>query len=61
MFSYHAGDKGPAYIYTTEKAHTGNVASLVSATGTISATNEVLIGSQVSVVKNFHQKLYKAL
>ena len=41
-------DKGPAYIYTTEKAHTGNVASLVSATGTISATNEVLIGSEVS-------------
>lgn len=41
-------DKGPAYIYTTEKAHTGNVSSLVSATGTISATNEVLIGSQVS-------------
>lgn len=41
-------DKGPVYIYTTEKAHTGNVASLVSATGTISATNEVLIGSQVS-------------
>lgn len=41
-------DKGPAYIYTTEKAHIGNVSSLVSATGTISATNEVLIGSQVS-------------
>ena len=41
-------DKGPAYIYTTEKVHTGNVASLVSATGTISATNEVLIGSEVS-------------
>lgn len=41
-------DKGPAYIYITEKAHTGNVSSLVSATGTISATNEVLIGSQVS-------------
>ena len=41
-------DKGPAYIYTTEKPHTGSVASLVSATGTISATNEVLIGSQVS-------------
>lgn len=41
-------DKGPAYIYTTEKTHIGNVASLVSATGTISATNEVLIGSQVS-------------
>lgn len=41
-------DKGLAYIYITEKAHTGNVSSLVSATGTISATNEVLIGSQVS-------------
>lgn len=41
-------DKGPVYVYTTEKLHAGNVASLVSATGTISATNEVLIGSQVS-------------
>lgn len=48
IFYYIFRDKGPAYIYTTEKAHTGNVASLVSATGTISATNEVLIGSQVS-------------
>ncbi len=45
---YVLRDKGPAYIYTTEKAHTGDVSSLVSATGTISATNEVLIGSQVS-------------
>lgn len=45
---YVLRDKGPAYIYITEKAHTGDVSSLVSATGTISATNEVLIGSQVS-------------
>ena len=48
IFYYIFRDKGPAYIYTTEKAGIGNVASLVSATGTISATNEVLIGSQVS-------------
>lgn len=41
-------DNGVLYTYTTEKAYQGNVASLVSATGTISATNEVLIGSQVS-------------
>ena len=48
IFYYIFRDKSPAYIYTTEKAGIGNVASLVSATGTISATNEVLIGSQVS-------------
>ena len=41
-------DKGTAYIYVSEKAHTGSISSLVSATGTISATNEVLIGSQIS-------------
>lgn len=41
-------DKSTAYIFVTEKAYTGSVSSLVSATGTISATNEVLIGSQVS-------------
>lgn len=39
---------GPEYNWTTVKAHRGDVASIVSATGTISATNEVLIGSQVS-------------
>lgn len=41
-------DKGPEYTYTTVQSFNGNVASIVSATGTISATNEVLIGSQVS-------------
>ena len=41
-------DNGPEFLYTTVKIENGNVASLVSATGKISATNEVLIGSQVS-------------
>ena len=41
-------DNGPEFLYTTVKGENGNVASLVSATGKISATNEVLIGSQVS-------------
>lgn len=41
-------DSGPEFLYTTVKGEKGNVASLVSATGKISATNEVLIGSQVS-------------
>lgn len=41
-------DNGPEFTYTTVKIENGNVASLVSATGKISATNEVLIGSQVS-------------
>ena len=41
-------DNGPAFSYTTVKIENGSVASLVSATGKISATNEVLIGSQVS-------------
>ena len=41
-------DSGPEFTYTTVKTENGNVASLVSATGKISATNEVLIGSQVS-------------
>lgn len=41
-------DSGPEFTYTTVKIEKGNVASLVSATGKISATNEVLIGSQVS-------------
>ena len=41
-------DSGPEFTYTTVKGEKGNVASLVSATGKISATNEVLIGSQVS-------------
>ena len=41
-------DNGPEFTYTTVKIEKGNVASLVSATGKISATNEVLIGSQVS-------------
>ena len=41
-------DNGPEFLYTTVKGEKGNVASLVSATGKISATNEVLIGSQVS-------------
>ena len=41
-------DSGPEFLYTTVKIENGNVASLVSATGKISATNEVLIGSQVS-------------
>lgn len=41
-------DSGPEFLYTTVKIEKGNVASLVSATGKISATNEVLIGSQVS-------------
>ena len=41
-------DSGPEFTYTTVKIENGNVASLVSATGKISATNEVLIGSQVS-------------
>lgn len=41
-------DSGPEFTYTTVKTEKGNVASLVSATGKISATNEVLIGSQVS-------------
>ena len=41
-------DNGPEFTYTTVKGEKGNVASLVSATGKISATNEVLIGSQVS-------------
>ena len=41
-------DSAPEFTYTTVKIEKGNVASLVSATGKISATNEVLIGSQVS-------------
>lgn len=41
-------DKGPVYDFITADAATGSVVSVVSATGKISATNEVLIGSQVS-------------
>lgn len=41
-------DSGPEFSYTTVKGEKGNISSLVSATGKISATNEVLIGSQVS-------------
>lgn len=38
----------PLYSWTTVNAFKGDVVSYVSATGKISATNEVLIGSQVS-------------
>lgn len=38
----------PQYEFTTIKATKGDITSIVSAAGTISATNEVLIGSQVS-------------
>ena len=41
-------DKGPEYSFITINAVKGDISSLVSATGTISATNEVLIGSQIS-------------
>ena len=41
-------DTHPKYDYTTMKPVIGDIASKVSATGKISATNEVLIGSQVS-------------
>ena len=41
-------DSGPEFTYTTVKIENGNVASLVSATGKISATNEVLIGQTIA-------------
>lgn len=41
-------NNGPVYEWVTVKTTRGSVSSVVSATGTISATNEVLIGSQVS-------------